>query len=50
VLAIPRGGVVVGYVVARELGARWMSSSSQARAPGNPELAIGAVAHDGTCT
>jgi len=48
-LAIPRGGVVVGYVVARELGAPLdVIVPRKLRAPGNPELAIGAVAHDGT--
>lgn len=49
VLAIPRGGVVVGYVVARELAAPLdVVVPRKLRAPGNPELAIGAVAHDGT--
>ncbi len=49
VLAIPRGGVVVGYVVAKELGAPLdVIVPRKLHAPGNPELAIGAVAHDGT--
>jgi predicted phosphoribosyltransferase len=49
VLAIPRGGVVVGYVVAAALGAPLdVIVPRKLRAPGNPELAIGAVAHDGT--
>jgi putative phosphoribosyl transferase len=49
VLAIPRGGVVVGYEVARELGAPLdVVIPHKIRAPGNPELAIGAVTQDGT--
>lgn len=48
VLAIPRGGVVVGAEVARVLGASldvWMAR--KIGAPGNPELAIGSVASHG---
>jgi predicted phosphoribosyltransferase len=49
VLAIPRGGVVVGAEVARVLGASLdVIVPRKLRAPDNPELAIGAVAHDGT--
>lgn len=49
VLAIPRGGVVVGYEVAASLGAPLdVVVPRKLRAPGNPELAIGAVAHDGS--
>src|SRR5439155_22879548 len=49
ILAIPRGGVVVGYEVAVALRAPLdVVISRKLRAPGNPELAIGAVAHDGT--
>ena len=45
VLAIPRGGVIVGEVVARELGAPLdVVVPRKIGAPGNPELAIGAVA------
>jgi predicted phosphoribosyltransferase len=45
VLAIPRGGVIVGEVVARELGAPLdVVVPRKVGAPGNPELAIGAVA------
>jgi putative phosphoribosyl transferase len=45
VLAIPRGGVIVGDVVARELGVRLdVVVPRKVGAPGNPELAIGAVA------
>ncbi len=49
VLAIPRGGVVVGAEVASVLGAPLdVIVPRKLRAPENPELAIGAVAHDGT--
>jgi putative phosphoribosyl transferase len=48
VLAIPRGGVVTGAVLARELGAELdVVLSRKLRAPGQPELAIGAVSEDG---
>lgn len=48
VLAIPRGGVVVGGEVARVLGAPldvWLSR--KIGAPGNPELGIGSVSSHG---
>jgi putative phosphoribosyl transferase len=49
VLAVPRGGVVVGYEVARALGAPLdVYIARKLSAPGNEELAIGAVASDGT--
>jgi len=49
VLAIPRGGVVVGAAVAVALGAPLdVVVPRKLRSPYNPELAIGAVAHDGT--
>lgn len=49
VLAIPRGGVVVGYEVAVALDAPLdVIVPRKLRAPYNPELAIGAVAHDGS--
>ena len=49
VLAVPRGGVVVGYEVARALGAPLdVYIARKLTAPGNEELAIGAVASDGT--
>ena len=49
VLAIPRGGVVVGYVVAKELNLPLdVIIPRKIGAPDNPELAIGAVAEDGT--
>ncbi len=45
VLAIPRGGVVVGEIVARALGASLdVVVPRKIGAPGNPELGIGAVA------
>lgn len=48
-LAIPRGGVIVGADVARVLGAPLdVIVPRKLRAPHNPELAVGAVAHDGT--
>lgn len=49
VLAIPRGGVVVAYEVAKELEAPMdLTIPRKIGAPYNPELAIGAVAPDGT--
>ena len=49
ILAVPRGGVVVGAEVARALGAPLdLIIARKIGAPGNPELAIGAVAPDGT--
>jgi len=46
VLAIPRGGVVVGKEVAKALGLPLdVIIPRKIGAPGNPELAIGAVAH-----
>ncbi len=48
VLAIPRGGVVTGAVLARELGADLdVVLSRKLRAPMEPELAVGAVSEDG---
>lgn len=48
VLAIPRGGVAVAAPIARALGAELdIVLSRKLRAPGHPELAIGAVAEDG---
>jgi hypothetical protein len=48
VLAIPRGGVVTGAVLARELGAELdVVLSRKLRAPEQPELAIGAITEDG---
>jgi len=48
VLGIPRGGVVVAAVLARELGAELdVVLSRKLRAPYQPELAIGAIGEDG---
>jgi len=48
VLAIPRGGVVVGAELAQELGADLdVVLSRKLRAPGQPEFAIGAICEDG---
>ena len=49
VLAIPRGGVVVGDVIAKSLNVKLdVVVPRKLSAPGNPELAIGAVMHDGS--
>jgi len=48
VLAIPRGGVVTGAVLAEELGAELdVVLSRKLRAPEQPEVALGAVSEDG---
>jgi putative phosphoribosyl transferase len=49
VLALPRGGVPVAFEVARALGAPlYAFLVRKLGAPGNPELALGALAADGT--
>ena len=49
VLAIPRGGVIIGNVVAGKLNARLdVVVSRKIVAPIDPEVAIGAVMSDGT--
>lgn len=49
VLAVPRGGLPVGRVVADSLDVPLdVVVARKVGAPGNPELAIGAVASDGT--
>ncbi len=49
ILAIPRGGVITGDVIAKALGAKLdIVVSRKIGAPNNPELAIGAVMHDGS--
>lgn len=49
VVAIPRGGVVVGHTIARDLSLPLdVIVVKKLGAPGNPELAIGAVCADGT--
>jgi predicted phosphoribosyltransferase len=51
VLAVPRGGVVVGYQVAHKLRAPLdIIIAKKIGAPFNPELAIGAVTEEGTIT
>lgn len=48
VLAIPRGGVVTGAVLARALNAELdVVLSRKLRAPDQPELAVGAISEDG---
>jgi predicted phosphoribosyltransferase len=50
VLALPRGGVPVGYEVARRLHAPLdLYLVRKLGVPGHEELAMGAVASDGTC-
>jgi len=49
VIAIPRGGVEVGYVVASKLGSPLeVTVPRKIGSPMDPELAVGAVAEDGT--
>jgi putative phosphoribosyl transferase len=49
VLAIPRGGVILGAVLARALHADLdVILARKLRAPNQPELAIGALSEDGT--
>ncbi|MGQ0377291.1 MAG: phosphoribosyltransferase [Nitrososphaerota archaeon] len=49
ILAIPRGGVVVADAVASDLGCKLdIVVPRKIGAPHNPELAIGAVLHDGS--
>ena len=49
VLAIPRGGVITGDVIASHMGINLdVVVSRKIGSPWNPELAIGAVMHDGS--
>jgi putative phosphoribosyl transferase len=49
VLAIPRGGVIIGDIIASNLGSKLdIVVSRKIGAPSNPELAIGAVMPDGS--
>ncbi|MBM3910294.1 MAG: phosphoribosyltransferase [Thaumarchaeota archaeon] len=49
ILAIPRGGVVIADAIAMVLGCKLdIIVSRKIGAPQNPELAIGAVLHDGS--
>ncbi|MEM2931849.1 MAG: phosphoribosyltransferase [Nitrososphaerota archaeon] len=48
VLGIPRGGVIVGYVIAKKLHAELdVIVARKIGVPGNPELAVAAVAEGG---
>jgi len=48
ILALPRGGVVVGAEIARQLGCQLdVLLVKKLRAPDNPELAFGAIGEDG---
>jgi predicted phosphoribosyltransferase len=48
VLAVPRGGLVIGAVLARELGADLdVVLARKLRAPEQPELAVGAISESG---
>ncbi|MDD5506174.1 MAG: phosphoribosyltransferase family protein, partial [Candidatus Omnitrophica bacterium] len=49
VLGIPRGGVIVGYEVAKALNADFsIVISRKLPYPGNPEFGFGAIAEDGS--
>ncbi|UCD57525.1 MAG: phosphoribosyltransferase [Candidatus Hydrogenedentota bacterium] len=49
ILGIPRGGVVIGSVLARELhGDLDIILTCKLRAPGNPELAMGSIDENGS--
>lgn len=49
VLAIPRGGVILGDIIASSLGCKLdIIVSRKIGAPSNPELAIGAIMQDGS--
>jgi predicted phosphoribosyltransferase len=49
VLAIPRGGVIIGYEIASSLQTEFdIIVPRKIGTPGEPELAIGAVMHDGS--
>ena len=49
VIALPRGGVPVGFEVAQALGAPLdVLAVRKLGAPGNPEFGVGAIAEDGT--
>lgn len=50
ILAVPRGGVIIGDVIASRLGAKLdLVVTRKIGAPDNPEFAIGSVMPDGTC-
>ena len=51
ILGIPRGGVEVAYAIAKELSSRLeIAVAKKIPFPGNPELAIGAVAFGGVAS
>jgi putative phosphoribosyl transferase len=51
VLGIPRGGVIVGDIIAKKLSCEFdIIIPRKLRAPNNEELAIGAIMEDGTTT
>ena len=50
VLAIPRGGLPLGFEIAERLGAELdVVLVRKLRAPGQPELAVGAISEGGKC-
>lgn len=49
ILAVPRGGVIIGEEIAKKLGcALDVIVSKKITPPSSPEYAIGAITHDGT--
>lgn len=49
VLAVPRGGIVIAQDVIKKYGYKWdLAISRKIGAPGNKEMAIGAVSADGS--
>ena len=49
ILAIPRGGIIVGEEIAKKLGCSLdVIISKKITPPSSPEYAIGAITHDGT--
>lgn len=49
VLAVPRGGVIIGKEIAEEIGCSLdVIISKKITPPSSPEFAIGAITHDGT--
>ena len=49
ILAVPRGGVVIGEEIAKKLGCSLdVIISKKITPPSSPEYAIGAITHDGT--
>lgn len=49
VIAIPRGGVIVGHEIAKKIGCKLdIAISKKITPPDSSEFAIGAITHDGT--